>query len=183
VNKHLAATSNRGDGSAHLVLEGGCLCGDIRYKTTAAPVRITICHCTFCQKITGSAFLVEPIFKKQDVVFAGRSPRVYVHRSDTSQKRVRVNFCGKCGTPLYLDLERFPDIFGIFGGSFDAPKWLDLSQGNCRHIFTRSAQEGVVLPAGARIFREHALQLDGTPNEPIILTHALQVSYRKSGSS
>jgi hypothetical protein len=50
--------------------EGGCLCGDIRYKTLADPLRVTICHCRFCQRFTGSSYLVEPIFRKQDVVFA-----------------------------------------------------------------------------------------------------------------
>src|SRR5215831_18948106 len=46
---------------------GGCLCGEVRYKALSEPVRVTICHCTFCQRITGSAFLVEPVFRKEDV--------------------------------------------------------------------------------------------------------------------
>ena len=44
--------------------DGGCLCGDVRYQVAAAPLRVTICHCTFCQRFTGSAFLVEPISRK-----------------------------------------------------------------------------------------------------------------------
>ena len=158
------------------VHEGGCLCGDVRYKTTAEPVRVTICHCTFCQRFTGSAFLVEPVFKREDVVLFGCAPRTYDHRSDNSNKRVSLNFCGRCGTTLYLDFERFPDILGLCGGTFDDPNWFDRSPGKCRHIFTRSAQNGVVLPAGLDTFREHRLQLDGTANEPIVLTHALMVS-------
>ena len=62
------------------------------------------------------------------------------------------------------------------GGTFDNPNWFDRSSENYRHIFTRSTQKGVVLPAGVNIFREHAIQLDGTPNAPIVLTHALMVS-------
>ena len=77
---------------------------------------------------------------------------------------------------MYLDLERFPDILGLCGGTFDDPNWFDRSQGRCRHIFTRSAQKGVVLPAGLDTFEEHALQPDGTPNQPIVLSHALMVS-------
>ena len=139
------------------VHEGGCLCGDSRYKTTAEPLRVTICHCTFCQRFTGSAFLVEPIFRREDVVFSGSVLKTYDHRSDSSRKRVSLNFCGKCGTSLYLDLEWFPDILGLCGGTFDDPNWFDRSHGKCRHIFTRSAQEGVVLPAGMEIFSEHAI--------------------------
>jgi hypothetical protein len=164
------------DGPVH---EGGCLCGDVRYRTIAEPVRVTICHCTFCQRLTGSAFLVEPIFRKEGIVFRGGASKVYHHRSETSGKRVSVNFCGRCGTTICLDLERFPDILGMCGGTFDDPNWFDRDAANCRHIFTRSAQEGVVLPAGVNTFPEHALQLDGMPNPPVVLGHMLKVSRRK----
>ena len=43
---------------------GGCLCGAIRYATSADPVRVTYCHCKFCQRATGSAYMVEPIFAR-----------------------------------------------------------------------------------------------------------------------
>src|SRR5262249_11518447 len=140
------------------------------------PLQVTICHCTFCQRFTGSAFLVEPIFRREDVVISGCTPRTYHHRSDSSGKRVSLNFCGKCGTTLYLDLERFPEILGLCGGTFDNPNWFDRGPLKCRHIFTRSAQKGVVLPADLPTFREHALQLDGTSNQAIVLAHALMVS-------
>jgi hypothetical protein len=158
--------------------EGGCLCGRIRYKTMAEPVCVTICHCSFCQRFTGSAYLVEPIFRMEDVAFSAAAPKVYLHRSDESGKRVSLKFCGACGTSLYLEFERFPEVLGLCGGTFDDPNWFDRGQGNCRHIFTRSAQEGVILPAGIETYPEHALRLDGTSNEPIVLAHALTVSRR-----
>jgi hypothetical protein len=156
--------------------QGGCLCGAVRYKTTADPLRVTICHCTFCQRFTGSAFLVEPIFNRADVALTGAQPRTYVHRSDGSHKRVTLNFCGTCGTTLFLDLERFPDILGLCGGTFDDPNWFERSAATCRHIFTRSAQAGVVLPADVKTYEAHAIQLDGTPNTPIVFAHAYLVS-------
>lgn len=100
--------------------EGGRLCGDVRYKTAAEPIRITICHCTFYQRFTGTAFLVEPIFKREDVVLSGGPLRSFDHRSDGSNKRVTLNFCGRCGTALYLDFERFPEVLGLCGGTFGA---------------------------------------------------------------
>jgi hypothetical protein len=153
--------------------EGGCLCGGVRYKTTAEPQRVTICHCTFCQRFTGSAFLVEPIFMKADVALSGEAPRTYDHRSDSSGKRVTLNFCDRCGTTLYLDLERFPAILGLCGGTFDDPNWFDRGQGKARHIFTRSMQKGVVLPAGIETYELHALRNDGTPNVPTVFAHAV----------
>jgi hypothetical protein len=152
---------------------GGCLCGDVRYEARGEPVRVTICHCTFCQKFTGSAFLVEPIFNRADVVFSGAAPKVYEHRSDGSGKRVFLNFCGRCGGNLNLRFERFPDYLGLCAGSFDDPNWF--SRDKARHIFTRSAQRGVVLPAGVDLYEAHATQNDGTPNTPYVLAHALMV--------
>jgi len=151
--------------------EGGCLCGDVRYQVAAAPLRVTICHCTFCQRFTGSAFLVEPIFRKEHLVFAGMTPRTYDHRSDSSHKRVTLHFCGRCATTLSLSFERFPDFVGVCGGTFDDPNWFARGPKTCRHIFTRSAQQGVVLPAGLEIYLEHAMQLDGTPSKPTVLDH------------
>lgn len=112
-----------------IVHEGGCLCGDVRYKTLRDPVRVTICHCPFCQRFTGFSYLVEPIFRKEDVVFEGARAKTYEHHSDSSGKRVTLNFCGRCATTLYLDLERFPDILGLCAGAFDDPNWFDLAQG------------------------------------------------------
>ena len=158
--------------------EGGCLCGAVRYKTTADPQHVVICHCTFCQRFTGSAFLVAPVFKKGDVELSGAKPQTYDHQSDESKKRVTVNFCGTCGTTVFLDFERFPDICDLCGGTFDDPNWFDRSQGKCRHIFTRSAQEGVVLPPNIDTYEAHALQLDGTPNQSVVFAQAVMARQK-----
>jgi len=159
-----------------IVHEGGCLCGAVRYAAASEPVRVTVCHCTFCQRLTGSAFLVEPIFKRETVTFLAASPRVYEHRSDGSGKRVSVHFCERCGAHLMLSFERFTEVVGVFAGTFDDPNWFDRGPGNSRHIFTRSAQKGVVLPAGIEIYEGHATALDGTPNTPRILAAPLLVT-------
>src|SRR5690349_9238523 len=160
---------------------GGCLCGSVRYTVKSEPVTVTMCHCTFCQKTTGSAYLVEPIFRKQDVSFAG-AIRTFVHHSAGSGKRVTVNFCGTCATKIYLDLERFPTIWGLFGGTFDDPNWFDRAAENCQHIFTGAAQHGVVLPAGVATFEAHAIELDGTPAMPTVLAHHTAISKLTSSN-
>ncbi len=35
---------------------GGCQCGSARYVLTAEPIRVAACHCTGCQRQSGSAF-------------------------------------------------------------------------------------------------------------------------------
>jgi hypothetical protein len=42
---------------------GGCVCGSIRFKATGEPLRVTICHCTWCQRRTGTAFGTEVVFE------------------------------------------------------------------------------------------------------------------------
>ena len=51
--------------------EGGCVCGAVRYVTYGDPLRVTVCHCTWCQKRTGTAFAVEPVFNEEQVEITG----------------------------------------------------------------------------------------------------------------
>ncbi len=158
---------------------GGCLCTAIRYKTRAAPHRVTICHRKFCQRITGTAYLVESIFGKKDIEITAGEPKAFMHRSTGSGKEVTLHFCQDCGCNIYLSFERFPDVVGVFSGTFDDPNWFERTIENSKHIFTRSAQSGVILPPGINTFPEHTTQNDGTPNEPVVYTHAFIVHAGK----
>ena len=151
--------------SAH---QGGCLCRKIRYAVKTPPLRVTICHCRFCQRATGSAFLVEPIFGKADFEITSGRPKIYRHRSEGSGKMVDVHFCENCGTKLFLSFERFPDVVGAYGGTFDDPNWFERSAKNSRHIFLSVAQHGTVIPAGIASFEQHATTNDGTPIAPTV---------------
>jgi hypothetical protein len=148
--------------------EGGCLCGAIRYAVKSQPMRVTICHCRFCQRATGSAYLVEPIFGKSDFDIISGRPKIYRHRSEGSGKLVDVHFCENCGTKLFLSFERFPDVVGVYGGSFDDPNWFERSAENARHIFLSVAQHGTVIPAGIARFDQHATTNDGDPIAPTV---------------
>lgn len=151
--------------SAH---EGGCLCGRIRYSAKSPPMRVTICHCRFCQRATGSAYLVEPIFGKSNFTVISGQPKIYRHRSEGSGKMVDVHFCENCGTKLFLSFERFPDVVGVYGGTFDDPNWFERSTNNSRHIFLSAAQHGTVIPAGIDCFDGHATTNDDKPNTPTV---------------
>jgi hypothetical protein len=148
--------------------QGGCLCGAIRYTVSSEPIRVTYCHCKFCQRATGSAYLVEPIFEKKSFEITLGKPATYAQASSGSGKQVTINFCATCGTKLFLDLERFPAIYGVYGGTFDDPNWFDRSPQMARHIFLDSAQIGTVIPAGFSTFRQHAMHIDGTSVEPMV---------------
>src|SRR5437870_5253450 len=86
---------------------GGCLCGLIRYRLTDEPLTLYACHCTDCQRRTGSAFALSmPVFKSGLDLLKGE-PRTYaVTLSDGRQKHG--TFCGECGTRLWGEPPKFP---------------------------------------------------------------------------
>ncbi len=152
------------------VADGGCLCGGIRYKVQSPPKRVTICHCKFCQRATGSAYLVEPIFDQADFALINGNAKIYQHRSEGSGKQVYIHFCDTCGTKLFLTFERFPEVVGVYGGTFDDPNWFERTPENSKQIFLSVAQQGTVIPPGVNTFEEHAITSDGTSIEPTIFS-------------
>jgi len=78
---------------------GGCMCGAVRFKTAGEPSRVTICHCTWCQRRTGTAFGTEVVFNSDQVEMTGDEVARYRHVSDESGRWLEVEFCRRCGTP------------------------------------------------------------------------------------
>ncbi|MGH8669134.1 MAG: GFA family protein [Burkholderiales bacterium] len=135
--------------------EGGCLCGAVRYRVKAAPVRASICHCRNCQRRTGSAFGIGAYFRQEDVEILQGLPTVYEYRSDESGRWLRTEFCPACGSTLTWTAEALVGLRAVAGGSFDDPDWLKID----RHGWTRSKQKWFVCPAEALVFEKGALQL------------------------
>jgi hypothetical protein len=147
---------------------GGCLCGRLRYETSADPVRVTICHCRFCQRATGSAYMVEPLFREEDVKVTTGAPSTFALRSKGSGKTVTVHFCAGCGTKIWLSFERFPGILGLYAGTFDDPNWFEIGPDNAKQIFIDAARPDSILMPGINVFGQHATLNDGTALEPVI---------------
>ena len=136
-------------------LNGGCVCGDVRYSTDGPPARVTVCHCTWCQRRTGSAFGTECVFAMEAVRIEGASPRSYRHRSDVSGRWVEQDFCSTCGSNIGLRLEALPDIRSLSLGTFDDLAWLDAPGTIVRHVFTRSRLGISDIPDDVERFERH----------------------------
>jgi hypothetical protein len=135
------------------VHEGGCVCGAVRYKVKADPVRSGVCHCTFCQRRSGSAFATVSYFKDSDVEIRG-SLKTYEHRSDETNRWLKMEFCPNCGTTVTWTLEFMPGARGIAGGTFDDPSWLRIE----RATWMRSAQPWVIMPGHVEKFPQGSLK-------------------------
>lgn len=130
--------------------EGGCVCGAVRYRVRAAPQAGLVCHCTWCQRRSGSAFSFVAYFNDADVEFLqGRLTR-YEHRSDETGRWLRIEFCPTCGTPVTHTTELRPGIRGISAGTLDDPDCFRID----RHIWTRSARGWVAVPGDVDVYEK-----------------------------
>jgi len=135
--------------------EGGCVCGAVRYATQGDPLRVSLCHCTWCQRRTGSAFGTEAVFNDENITFTGTAPSVYRHVSDLSGRWLDQFFCPRCGTNLGMMLEAVPGIRSIAAGTFDDPAWLKPTGVPFRHLFLRSDHGWADVPVDMEQYEMH----------------------------
>lgn len=143
------------------VHEGGCLCSSLRFRTTGAPRFFAVCHCRYCQKVTGSAFNMEVAFLKENVAFSGEV-REFEHRSPAHNRIMRSHFCPNCGVTVGLSFERFPAVQAILAGTYDDPAWIPFD----KHIFSASALPWMAYSDAMDIYSGHCLNEDGSLRIP-----------------
>lgn len=148
--------------------EGGCLCGQCRYLVTAPPLRVTTCHCRFCQQTTGSGYMIEPIFTHDSFSLTRGTPKTWSQLSEGSGKHLWLHFCPDCGGRLYLTFERFDQIVGVFAGSFDQPDWFDITPENSKHIYLSEARRGTIIPPQIETYARHVTDREGIPRPATI---------------
>jgi hypothetical protein len=137
------------------VHEGGCLCGALRYRTIGEPMRVAVCHCTWCQRRTGSAFAVEPAFLKEQVKIAQGTPRRFRQVSPAHGRWLELHFCETCGANIGLTVERATDTFLVDAGTYDDPSWIDAGKHAFRYVFMGTAQAWSQPPEGADLHEAH----------------------------
>lgn len=108
-------------------LEGGCLCGAIRYRIEGKPFDADYCHCCMCQKSIGAVFGAWMDFKLQQVTWIKGQVTEFA-----SSECVRRGFCAHCGCSLTYRHTEYPDYLTLTIASLDDP---ELVQPNY-HIYT-----------------------------------------------
>ena len=97
------------------IIEGGCLCGAVRYEVRGKPCNVTHCHCADCRRSSGAAFVTWASFRRPDFRLTQGEPREL-----TWAGRLR-SFCEQCGTPLTFMTGPEADAVDITVCSFDHP--------------------------------------------------------------
>jgi hypothetical protein len=104
-------------------LQGGCLCGAVRYEiatggdTGVSPSHLagTYCHCSMCRKATGGGYAMLFSVPRSAMSWTGGAPTIY--RSSPVATR---GFCAACGSPLFYDGDAEP-MLSMTAGSLDDP--------------------------------------------------------------
>ena len=141
-------------------LVGGCSCGAIRYQLLAKPMFVNCCHCTDCQRLTGSAFVINAMIETRAIkLIRGRNasaasaglakPKaVPVPREHGPHDIYR---CGRCQTAVWSDYGHKPNVRFVRVGTLDDAGALKPDA----HIFTRWKVKWLKLPKGTPSFRNY----------------------------
>lgn len=132
-----------------LPLTGGCHCGALRYEIDAAPILTYTCHCTDCQRITGTAFSLAIIVPEKSFRVTRGEPWPVERIADSGRVNVRL-LCPDCGCWISGLGRAGPDgveVRRVRAGTLDDRSWLRPTM----HIWTRSKQPWVMLPEGDQI--------------------------------
>jgi len=100
-------------------IEGGCLCGAVRYHITARPITTRVCWCRLCQYFAAGNATVNVTFPSQSIVVTGETSD-FPSIADSGNKMHR-RFCPKCGTHLFSEAEVRPHLTVVRAGTLDDP--------------------------------------------------------------
>ena len=145
------------------VMEGGCTCGAVRYRMKAKPLVVHCCHCTWCQRETGSAFAVNAFIEASQVELLKGEP-VQTTLPSLSGKGQVLWRCPDCGVTVWSN----------YAGA--GPKFNFVRVGHARrsvacaaghpHLYVDQAALGV-LPEGVPAVPEFYKPADAWPTESL----------------
>jgi len=143
--------------------EGGCACREVRYRVTSRPMFVHCCHCTWCQRETGSSFALNALWEAGRVEVTHGTPELVDTPSNSGKGQV-IARCPKCRIALWSNYGGIGDIVRFIRvGTLDEA-WRfppDI------HIFTSTKQPWVVIPPGMRAVPEYYKAAETWPKESL----------------
>ncbi len=130
-------------------IEGGCLCGKVRYQSDAEPIMKALCHCTFCQKASGSTYSSNALIPEDTFSVTGKLS-CYVEKGGSGND-LNSYFCPNCGSNLYNTSAAYTGLVIIKTGSLDDASWFKPDA----NIWCDSAQPWVEMGKGMANYPEN----------------------------
>jgi hypothetical protein len=97
-------------------LTGRCLCGNVRYRAIGAPLWAAHCHCESCRRATGAPLTTYAGFAADKFAWTAGEAVAFA-----SSPGVLRTFCGRCGTSLTYQGERWPGEMHVLVATLDRP--------------------------------------------------------------
>jgi hypothetical protein len=145
------------------VYEGGCTCRHVRYRMTTRPLFVHCCHCRWCQRETGSAFVLNAMIEAERVELLSGDVDV-VDTPSESGRGQKIARCPKCRIAVWSNYAGAGDLIRFVRvGTLDEPDRLPPDV----HIFTMSKQPWVVLPQGTPAYHEYYKASDIWPADSL----------------
>ena len=98
-----------------MTMEGGCLCGAIRYRAEGTPYDETVCHCTMCRRASGAPMVAWFTVPVGALRWVGAPAR---YRSSAGAMR---SFCATCGSALAFQRDELPGEVDLATATLDDP--------------------------------------------------------------
>ena len=101
---------------AELPLRGGCLCGGVRFEVTEPLVSSSYCHCTRCQRRTGTGASPQARVAPGSLAITQGEELVRAYEPDDGWAKL---FCSNCGSSLFSRNPDDPSVMSVRLGAFD----------------------------------------------------------------
>jgi hypothetical protein len=122
--------------------EGGCTCRQVRYRLTSRSMFVHCCHCRWCQRETGSAFVMNAMIEADRVEMLSGEVEV-IDTPSASGKGQKISRCPRCHVAVWSNYSGAgPAVRFVRVGTLDNPDAMPPDI----HIFTSSKQPWVILP-------------------------------------
>jgi hypothetical protein len=100
--------------------EATCACGQLRIRLNGAPRLVSSCHCLACQRRTGAIFGSSAFFERGQVADTKGESRTF-ERVAESGASLTFNFCPNCGSTVFWQNTRLPELVMVAVGAFADP--------------------------------------------------------------
>lgn len=150
--------------------EGRCSCRAVRYRMTRTPLFVHCCHCSYCQRETGSAFALNALIETEALTVLGSEPEPIDTPSHSGKGQVIVR-CPSCRVAVWSHYAGGGrKVAFVRVGTLDAPARFEPDI----HIYTSTKLPWVVLPEGIPAVPEYYAKRDYWPAESLARALALR---------
>ena len=143
--------------------EGGCTCTAVRYRITGKPLFVHCCHCSWCQRETGSAFALNAMIEAVRVEVLSGEPEI-IDTPSNSGNGQKIARCPACKIALWSHYAGLGDLMSFVRvGTLDEPELLPPDI----HIFTSTKQTWLELPPETPAVEEYYRSSEYWPQQSI----------------